>query len=359
MRQYAGFVSAAGPKPAYCLIVHSRPRYIEGWIPRVYGNVPGAPRAWLAARTGTSAGPYTGLSRSFGRGSAVMALLVSSRGSPGHALEWNVPVLARRILVALGRDDREAGRKARPRVTRQDDLVHVAALGGDVRIGELLPVFASLRVFEGARIGRGVHLATVEDVHRALGPHHRDLGRRPRQVHVTPDVLRRHDVVRASVRLAGDHGQLGHRRLAVGVEQLRAVLDDAAVLLGRPGQESRDVDERHQRDVEAVAEPHEARRLDRRVDVETPGQVGGLVGHDPHRATAQAPEPDNNVGREVRVNLEEVLVVEHAAQDRLHVVGLVRLLGNDRLQRLVTTVHRIERRVQRRILEVVPGDEGE
>jgi len=73
------------------------------------------------------------------------------------------------------------------------------------------------------------------------------------------------------------------------------VLDDAAVLLGRPGQESRDVDERHQRDVEAVAEPHEARGLDRRVDVEAPGQVGGWLATIPP-GDRPAPEPDTMLG---------------------------------------------------------------
>src|SRR5256885_6496716 len=37
------FVSFAVPKPAYCRIVHRRPRYIVGWIPRVYGGAPGIP----------------------------------------------------------------------------------------------------------------------------------------------------------------------------------------------------------------------------------------------------------------------------------------------------------------------------
>ena len=31
------FVSSAVPKPAICRIVHSRPRYIVGYGPRVYG----------------------------------------------------------------------------------------------------------------------------------------------------------------------------------------------------------------------------------------------------------------------------------------------------------------------------------
>ena len=34
-----------GPETAYCRIVHSRPRYIVGWMPRVYGKSPGNPRS--------------------------------------------------------------------------------------------------------------------------------------------------------------------------------------------------------------------------------------------------------------------------------------------------------------------------
>ena len=34
------FVSAAVPKPAYCRMVQSRPRYMLAWTPRVYGKLP-------------------------------------------------------------------------------------------------------------------------------------------------------------------------------------------------------------------------------------------------------------------------------------------------------------------------------
>ena len=38
-----GSTPAAVPKPAYCRMVHRRPRYIVGWMPRVKGNSPGKP----------------------------------------------------------------------------------------------------------------------------------------------------------------------------------------------------------------------------------------------------------------------------------------------------------------------------
>ena len=55
-----------------------------------------------------------------------------------------------------------------------------------------------------------------------LRAHDRDLGGGPCEVHVAADVLAAHDVVCATVRLARDDRDLGHRGLAVGVQQLRA-----------------------------------------------------------------------------------------------------------------------------------------
>ena len=48
VEQHAGSADssrAAVPKPAYCRIVHSRPRYMVGCTPRVNGNAPGSPRS--------------------------------------------------------------------------------------------------------------------------------------------------------------------------------------------------------------------------------------------------------------------------------------------------------------------------
>src|SRR4029077_13649659 len=52
-------------------------------------------------------------------------------------------------------------------------------------------------------------------------------------------VILRHVVVHAAVLLSRDHRDLRHRRLGERVEQLRAVLDDAAVLLVRAREKAR------------------------------------------------------------------------------------------------------------------------
>lgn len=77
---------------------------------------------------------------------------------------------------------------------------------------------------------------------------------------------------------------LGHGRLGVGKEELGAVADDAAVLLADPGEEARHVDEGHEGDVEGVGEAHEARGLDRGVDVQAARQVRGVVGLPPQKS---------------------------------------------------------------------------
>ena len=64
------------PKPAYCRIVHSRPRYIVGWMPRVNGNSPGKPRSRSGrARRGRPAceGVADGLSWHIGVGDSTAA----------------------------------------------------------------------------------------------------------------------------------------------------------------------------------------------------------------------------------------------------------------------------------------------
>ena len=151
----------------------------------------------------------------------------------------------------------------------------------------------------------------------------------------------------------------GHRRLGEGVEQLGPVLDDAAVLLRGAGQESRHVLERDERDVEAVAEPDEAGALERGGDVEAPRQVRRLVRHDPDRPAPEPAEADDQVRRVLRLDLEEVLVVEDRLDQLLHVVRLGRIVGHEALETLVHPVRRIRRRAQRGILEVVRRQEAQ
>ena len=222
---------------------------------------------------------------------------------------------------------------------RRDDRVDVAALGRDVGVGQrvvvLLDQLGTAPVDGPARrprLGGFLELVAVEDVDRALGAHHRDLGGRPGDVDVGAEVLGAHHVVGAAVGLAGDDGDQRDGGLGVGVDQLRAAADDAVPLLVGAGQEAGHVDEGQHRDVEGVAGAHEAGGLLGGVDVEGAGELHRLVGHDADRAALDAAVADDDVGREHRVHLEELLVVEDRLDHGVHVVGLVGAVGDQRVE---------------------------
>ena len=79
------------------------------------------------------------------------------------------------------------------------------------------------------------------DFDRAFRAHYRHLRGRPSVVHVATQMFRGHDVIGPAERLAGDKRHFRHGRLGVGEQKLRAVLDEAAILLSCARQETRDV----------------------------------------------------------------------------------------------------------------------
>src|SRR5919201_4583635 len=107
-------------------------------MPRVNGNSPGVSRP---ASAGTSVGPYTRLTGSPHEVSGSRSLPLM-----GHSSQRDVAVLLRRVRVALRFQDGQGGAESRARVARLDHLVHVAALGGDVGVGELFTILADARL---------------------------------------------------------------------------------------------------------------------------------------------------------------------------------------------------------------------
>lgn len=73
-----------------------------------------------------------------------------------------------------------------------------------------------------------------------------------------PEMLGAHRNISSAVRLAQHDGNFRNGGLAVGMQQLRAVADDAAVFLAESGQEAGNINEGDQRDVEAVADRDKA-----------------------------------------------------------------------------------------------------
>ena len=120
------------------------------------------------------------------------------------------------------------------------------------------------------------------------------------------------------------------------MQQLGAAAYDAVPLLADSGQVPGDVDQHHQRHAERVAHPDEAGRLLRRGGVQAAAEAEGVVGDDADRAATEPPEGGHEVGSPPGVQLDDGALVEHALDERVHVVGP---LGRLRQQRREVASH--------------------
>ncbi|HET9520965.1 MAG TPA: hypothetical protein VFO73_07975 [Candidatus Limnocylindrales bacterium] len=125
------------------------------------------------------------------------------------------------------------------------------------------------------------------------------------------------------------------------------------MLLADARQKPGDIDERDERDIEAVARPDESRGLRRRVDVESTREDGRLLGHDADAPTGESREPDDDVLRPRGLNLEELAVVDHARDDVMHVVGPRGIVRDDRVELRILAIGRIGGRANRGVREIV------
>src|SRR5215213_1427264 len=75
--------------------------------------------------------------------------------------EWDVPVLLRRVGVALVFEERERAYELRARLRGLDYLVDEAALGRDVRVRELLLELGDARATRGLLVRRLRNLPPV------------------------------------------------------------------------------------------------------------------------------------------------------------------------------------------------------
>ena len=144
-----------------------------------------------------------------------------------------------------------------------DHVIDKAARTSHKRIGEARFVFS---FFGGNFCGIALVFAE-DDLHRAFGAHHRNLGIGPGEVDVATQMFGSHHVIGTAIGFAGDHRDFRHRAFGIGIEQLGAVLDDAAVFLAGTGHETRHVHKGDHRHIEGITKTHKACGLDRALDV--------------------------------------------------------------------------------------------
>src|SRR5829696_1468106 len=140
-------------------------------------------------------------------------------------------VLAPGTVDALGAGDLEAAPDRMAGLGGVDHVVELRVPGGDVRVDVLADLLGQLQPLRRPLFfGNGLDRLAVDDVDGTVGPHHRDLGRRPRDDEV--GLVRRavHDEVPGAVALAHHHADLRDRRLGDREQHLGAVADDAQLL---------------------------------------------------------------------------------------------------------------------------------
>ena len=141
------------------------------------------------------------------------------------------------VGVALVFEGAQGGDELGAGLRGLDDGVDVAALGGDVGIGEALAEIVDFFAAQLFAVGFGgaVDFALVDDIDRAFRAHHGDFRGGPGEIDVGADVLGGHDAIRAAIGFARDHRDFRDGGFGEGEEQLRAVLDDAANSCCVPG----------------------------------------------------------------------------------------------------------------------------
>src|SRR5439155_21907259 len=134
---------------------------------------------------------------------------------------------------------------------------------------------------------------------------------------------------------------------------------DPAVLLVAARQVTGHIDERDDGDAEGVGKANEPGRVHWGVVVDGSRQYLRLVADDAYDVAAKPAEPDDDVGREERLHLEELTAIQHSRDNLAHVVRLVGRFGNDRLQLDIGTFEVVGRRHEGRPLRVRGGQIGQ
>ena len=133
------------------------------------------------------------------------------------------------------------------------------------------------------------------------------------------------------------------------------MLDNAAEFLLRPGKKPGHIFKREQRNIEGIAEAHEARPLDGCVDIENSSEVRRLVTDNAGGAAIKPRKAHDQILGVVLVDLKEIAVVHDGMNRVFDVVRFLRIGGNERIQAFIPARGRIRRSTARRIFEVVRG----
>src|SRR2546427_11891296 len=241
-------------------------------------------------------------------------------------------MLSGRPSLPLGLQQLEIVDEHLPRLARLYHVIQVGPFCRHVRVRE----FLTLRLDEFLPLGCGIlglgKLVPEDDVDRSLRTHYSDLGRWPSKVGIGTDVLAAQDIVGSTVGLADNYRNLGDGGLAVGVEEFGAVADYSVMLLVDSGEEAGHINEGEDWDVEGVAEPYESCSLDGRVYVDHTRVEFRLVRDYSYGLAVDPRERRYHVRSPERLHLKQLSTVDYPCQNLFHIVRLVIVVRQDRIQ---------------------------
>jgi hypothetical protein len=211
-------------------------------------------------------------------------------------------MLFARVSVTLVFERAKSCDDARTSFGRLDDGIDIALFGCYKGIGEAVSKLGDFLLAESMAGGLGgvVQLA----LHRSLWAHDRDFCGGPGKVGIGADMFAGHDAIRAAVSLARDDGDFGNGGFRKREKQFRAVFDDAAKLLLRAGQKSGNILKSDKRNIESVAETHEACSLERSIYIKNSGEERRLIGDDADRTAVQPRKAYKYIFCEVLMDFE-------------------------------------------------------
>jgi len=181
----------------------------------------------------------------------------------------------------------------------------------------------------GGRVVGRLDLLAEDDLHRALGAHHADLGARPGDDQVRLVGPAAHHVVAGAVGLAQHHRDLRDGRAGGRVQELGAVANDPRRLDLGADHEPRHVDQIDERDPERIAQVDEARRLVGGVDEQHAPLDLRLAGDDPHHPAVEPRVGDDQLLGPPSMDLQHRTGVHHPIDQGAHVERLVLVRRHD------------------------------
>jgi uncharacterized protein (UPF0276 family) len=104
-----------------------------------------------------------------------VALQAETLQATSLRLQWDIPMLLRGVLIPLGFQHGQSLDQLLSRITRLNDRVDKAAVCDHLGISEAVTEVFNLFSADLFAICGRIKFALVDDVHRALRPHYRDL----------------------------------------------------------------------------------------------------------------------------------------------------------------------------------------